>query len=65
MAVGRFDEFFRDFVKLREYIARQRAYAYNEHFNSSVNKSMSMLKLRKYHVSLGKDGGVWMGPAYP
>ena len=45
MAVGRFDEFFRDFVKLREYIARQRACAYNEHFNSSVNMAMSMFKL--------------------
>jgi hypothetical protein len=26
-------------------IARQRAYAYNEHFNSSVNTAMSMFKL--------------------
>ncbi len=28
-----------------DYIARQRAYAYNEHFNSSVNRAMSMFKL--------------------
>ena len=29
----------------RDYIARPKAYAYNEHFNSSVNKAMSMFKL--------------------
>ncbi len=27
----------KDFVKLRNCIARQGAYAYNEHFNASVN----------------------------
>ncbi len=31
---GRFGEFSRDFSKLLDYIARQRACAYNEHFNS-------------------------------
>jgi hypothetical protein len=41
-----FGEFPRDFVKVRDYIARQKAYAYNEHFNSSVNMAMSMFKLR-------------------
>ena len=45
MVVGRFGEFFRDFVKLRDYIARQKAYTYNKHFNSSVNMAMSMFKL--------------------
>jgi hypothetical protein len=45
LVVGRFGEFFSDFVKLRDYIARQRAYAYIEHFNSSVNMAMSMFKL--------------------
>ena len=30
---------------LRDYIARQRAYAHNEHSNSSVNMPMSMFKL--------------------
>ncbi len=45
LVVGRFGEFSRDFVKLRDYIARQRAYAYNEHFKSSVNRAMSMFKL--------------------
>jgi hypothetical protein len=40
MVVGRFGEFSKDFVKLRDYIAHQRAYAYNEHFNSSVNRAM-------------------------
>ena len=44
MVVGRFGEFSKDFIKLRDYIARQRAYAYNEHFNSSVNRAMSMFK---------------------
>ena len=43
--VGRFGEFYRDFVKLRVCIARQRACAYNEHFNSSVNRAISMFKL--------------------
>ncbi len=45
MVVGCFGEFSKDFIKLRDYIARQRAYAYNEHFNSSVNRAMSMFKL--------------------
>jgi hypothetical protein len=43
--VGRFGKFSKDFVKLRDFIARQKAYAYNEHFNSSVNMAMSMFKL--------------------
>jgi hypothetical protein len=45
LVVGRFGEFSRDFVKLRDHIARQRAYAFNERFNSSVNMAMSMSKL--------------------
>ncbi len=45
LAVGRFGEFSKDFAKLRDYIARQRACAYNEHFNSSGNMAMSMFKL--------------------
>jgi hypothetical protein len=45
LVIGRFGEFSGDFVKLRDYIARQRAYAYNKHFNSSVNMAMSMFKL--------------------
>ena len=45
LAVGRFGEFSRDFVKLRDYIARQRAYAHNGYFNPPVNMAMSMFKL--------------------
>ncbi len=45
VVVGRFGEFSKDFIKLRDYIARQRAYAYNGHFDSSVNRAMSMFKL--------------------
>ena len=45
MVAGRFGELSMNFIKLRDYIARQRAYAYNEHFNSSVNRAMSMFKL--------------------
>ena len=45
LAVGRFGEFSGDFVKMRDYIAREKTYAYNEHFNSSVNMAMSMFKL--------------------
>ncbi len=45
LVVGRFGELSRDFVRLRDYIARQKACAYNEHFNSSVNMAMSMFKL--------------------
>ena len=45
MVVGRFGEFSKDFIKLRDYIAREKAYAYNEHYNSSVNRTMSMFKL--------------------
>ncbi len=45
LAVGRLGEFPRDFVKLRDNIARHRACAHNEHFNSSVNMAMSMSKL--------------------
>ncbi len=32
-------------IYLREFIARVKAYAYNEHFNSPVNMAMSMFKL--------------------
>ncbi len=45
MVVCHFGEFSKDFIKLRDYIARQRAYAYNEHFNSSINRAVSMFKL--------------------
>ena len=45
MVVGRFGEFSKDFIKLRDYIAREKAYAYNEHFNSSVYRTMPMFKL--------------------
>ncbi len=46
MVVGRFvGEFSRDFVKARDYIARQKACAQNGHFNSSANMAMSMFKL--------------------
>ncbi len=41
MVVGRFGEFPKDLIKLRDYIAREKAYAYNEHFTSSVNRAMS------------------------
>jgi hypothetical protein len=44
LVVGRFGEFFRDFAKLRDYITRQRDYAYNENFSSPVNMAMTMLK---------------------
>ncbi len=44
MANGRFGEFSKGFIKLRDYIALQRAYAYNGYFNSSVNRAMSMFK---------------------
>ncbi len=42
LVVGRFGEFFRDLAKVRDYIARQKTYAHNEHFNTSVNMAMSM-----------------------
>ena len=45
LVVGRFGEFSKDFIKLRDYIARQKAYAYVEHFNSSVIGATSMFKL--------------------
>ncbi len=45
MVVGRYGEFSRDFAKMRDYIARQKAYSYNEHFNSSVNMAMSVFNL--------------------
>ena len=45
LVVGRFGEFSKDFIKLRDYIARQKAYAYVEHFNSSIMGAMSMFKL--------------------
>jgi hypothetical protein len=64
LVVGRFGEFSRDFVKLRDYIARQRAYAYNEHLNSSI-KHGDVDVHAKYHIPLGADGGAWLGPVYP
>ena len=45
LVVGRFGEFSKDFIKLRDYIARQRASAYVGHFSSSITGAMSMFKL--------------------
>jgi len=45
LVVGRFGEFSKDFIKLRDFVARQKAYAYVEHFNSSITGAMSMFKL--------------------
>jgi hypothetical protein len=45
LVVGRFGEFSRDFVKVRDYIAREKACAYDGHFNSPVNMAMSVFKL--------------------
>ena len=45
LVVGRFDEFSKDLITLRDYIARQKAYAHIENFNSSVERAMSMFKL--------------------
>ena len=45
LVVGRYGEFSRDFVKMRDYIAREKAYAYNGLFNPSVNIAISMIKL--------------------
>jgi hypothetical protein len=45
LVVGRYGEFSKDFVKMRDYIAREKAYAYNERFNSSVNMALSIFKL--------------------
>ncbi len=42
---GRYGKFSKDFAKMRDYIAREKAYAHNEHFNSSVSMAMSVLKL--------------------
>jgi hypothetical protein len=45
LVVGRFGEFSKDFIKLRDYAARQKAYACVEHFNSSIISATSMFKL--------------------
>jgi hypothetical protein len=65
MVAGRFGELSKDFIKLRDYIARQRAYAYNEHFNSSVNSAMSMFELSITSHPLSADGGAWLRESYP
>ncbi len=60
LVVSRFCEFPKDFVKLHDYIARQRACAYNAHFDSGDVDVQA-----KYHAPLVADGGAWLGPAYP
>ena len=45
LVVGRFGEFSKDFITLRDYISRHKAFAYVEHFSSSINFAMSMFKL--------------------
>jgi hypothetical protein len=45
LAAGRFCEFSTDFITLRDYIARQKAYAHVEHFMSSITGAMSIFKL--------------------
>ena len=44
LAIGHFGEFLMDFIKLRNYIARQKAYVYVE-FNSPIIGATSMFKL--------------------
>ena len=63
LVVGRFGEFSKDFIKLRDYIARQKAYAYVENFNSSIHSATSMFKLNIAHIPLGVEvqGGAWLG----
>ena len=41
LVVGRFGEFSKDFIKLRDYITRQKASALVEHFNSTVISATS------------------------
>jgi hypothetical protein len=45
LVVGRFGEFSKDFITLRDYIARHKAYAHVENFSSTVERAMPMFKL--------------------
>ena len=64
LVVGRYGEFPRDFAKMRDYIAREKARAYNEHSNF-IGQHGHVDVQAKYHVPLGADGGARLGPAYP
>ena len=44
LVIGRFAELIKDFITLRDYIGRQKAYAHVEH-HASVIGAMSMFKL--------------------
>jgi hypothetical protein len=49
---------------MRDYIAREKAYAYNERLNSSVNMAMSMFKL-SITSRWALMAACGQGPAYP
>ena len=66
LVVGRYGEFSRDFVTMRDYTA----YCSSESIR--VQRAFQLIGQQddvdvqaKYHVMLGADGGAWLGPAYP
>ncbi len=60
LVVGRFGEFSKDFIKLRDYIARQKVRRANQLLGHQRNVDVQAL----YHIPLGVDGGAWLGQAY-
>ena len=62
LVVGRFGEFSKDFIKLRDYIARQKAYARRALQLLSHQRDVDVQA--QYHIALGADGGAWLGQAY-
>ena len=63
LVVGRYGEFSRHFVKLRDYIARQNLRA--QRAFQLIGQHGDVNVQAKYHAPLGADGGAWLGPAYP
>jgi hypothetical protein len=57
LVVGRYGDFSRDFAKMRDYIALEKACVYSEHSSSSVNMAMSMSKLSKKKRARRLGGG--------
>ncbi len=65
LVVGRFGEFSKDFVKLRDYITGSSELLRVQRAFQLIGQQGDVDVQAKYHIPLGADGGAWLGPAYP
>ena len=64
LVVGRYGEFSRDFVKLRDYITGPSELLRVQRAFQLIGQQGDVDVQAKYHIPLGADGGAWLGEAY-